>query len=74
MREKIEEAKGGILFIDEAYFLISGTEKSSPQQQCLETLMVAMEKYKGDLSVIFAGYEKEINILLKSNMGLKSRI
>lgn len=74
MREKIEEAKGGILFIDEAYFLVSQAGESTRQQQSLETLMVAMENNASDLSVIFAGYEKEIDTLLNSNPGLASRV
>ena len=74
MREKIEEARGGVLFIDEAYFLAPEERKSTPEQKCLETLLTAMENYKDDLTVIFAGYEKEIDTLIKSNPGLKSRM
>lgn len=74
MWEKIEEAKGGVLFIDEAYFLISKPRESGPQKESLDALMDAMERYAGDLTVIFAGNEKEINELLNSNPGLDSRI
>lgn len=75
MQEKINEAQGGVLFIDEAYFLIpSSSESSSPQKQCLEVLLQEMEKHPDNLSVIFAGYEEEIQQLLKSNPGLDSRV
>lgn len=75
MQEKINEARGGVLFIDEAYFLISSTtDAASPQKQCLEVLLQEMEKHSDQLSVIFAGYEDEIDQLIKSNPGLSSRI
>lgn len=75
MQEKIREAQGGVLFIDEAYFLISKTsDAKSHQKQCLEVLLQEMEKNSDNLSVIFAGYEDEINQLLDSNPGLKSRV
>mgnify|MGYP003290947858 CR=1 FL=1 len=75
MKEKINEAKGGVLFIDEAYFLTSSMkDTNSRQKQCLEVLIQEMENHSDELSVIFAGYESEIDALLKSNPGIASRV
>jgi len=70
--EKIQEAEGGILFIDEAYALHK--EGSSDfGRECLETLIKSMEDRRTDLVVIMAGYPDEMRELLESNPGLKSR-
>ena len=75
MREKIEEAIGGVLFIDEAYFLPSSTsDDRSPQKQCLDVLIQVMENRSDELTVIFAGYQKEIEEMMKSNPGIASRV
>jgi len=75
LKEKIEEAIGGVLFIDEAYFLTSETkDASSPQKQCLDLLVQVMENRSDDLTVIFAGYTDEIEEMMKSNPGLASRV
>ena len=74
MREKIDEARGGVLFIDEAYFLNSDTGgKQSEEAKCLEILLQEMENHPDELSVIFAGYQDEITNLLKFP-GLGSRV
>jgi stage V sporulation protein K len=66
-----EEALGGILFIDEAYSLFkSGNDFGN---EAVETLMKLMEDNRENIMVIIAGYPKEINELLSSNPGLKSR-
>ena len=75
MQEKINEARGGVLFIDEAYFLTSKvSDTGSQQKQCIDVLIQEMEKNSNDLSVIFAGYQNEIDELMKSNPGLASRV
>lgn len=73
-REKIEEAMGGILFIDEAYSL---SQKSSSRndfgKEAIDTIVKAMEDNRGKFTIIMAGYEKEMDELLESNPGLRSR-
>ena len=72
----IEKALGGVLFIDEAYSLASkpGSSGSSFNEECIATLIQAMENYRDNLVVIFAGYSKEMDAFLKSNSGIVSRI
>lgn len=67
----LEEAKGGVLFIDEAYALAG--EKNDFGKVVIETLMVAMEKYRDDIVIIVAGYKDEMEQFLNMNPGLKSR-
>lgn len=64
-----QEALGGILFVDEAYLL----GQSDIGVQVLQKIMKFMEDHAGEVMVIFAGYEKEIQELLKVNPGLSSR-
>lgn len=72
----IEKALGGVLFIDEAYSLASkpGSSGNSFNEECIATLIQAMENYRDNLVVIFAGYSKEMDSFLKSNSGIVSRI
>ncbi len=71
----IEKALGGVLFIDEAYSLASKPGNNSTfNDECIATLIQAMENYRDDLVVIFAGYSKEMDSFLKSNSGIVSRI
>ena len=71
----IEKAMGGVLFIDEAYSLASKQgENSSFNEEAIATLIQAMENYRDDLVVIFAGYSKEMQSFLNSNSGIVSRI
>lgn len=69
----IKKAKGGVLFIDEAYSLATKSEEDFGAE-CISTLIKGMEDYRQDLCVIFAGYEKEMKELLQSNSGFRSRI
>jgi len=69
-REKIEEAKGGILFIDEAYSL---AEDEHFGREAINELVDAITEYYSELCVIVAGYPEEMENFLKSNEGLKSR-
>jgi predicted ATP-dependent protease len=75
MQGKIEEAIGGVLFIDEAYFLSTNNPgNTSPQKQCLNVLIQAMENRSDELTVIFAGYQDEIEKMMKSNPSIASRV
>lgn len=69
----IESAKGGVLFIDEAYSLTPNGSQSDYGSEAIEVLLKAMEDQRGDLVVIVAGYTNEMNTFLNSNPGLKSR-
>ena len=69
----VERAKGGILFIDEAYALASDGN-SSYNDEAIATLIKAMEDYRDNLVVIFAGYTKEMQAFLDSNSGIVSRV
>ena len=68
----IERAKGGVLFIDEAYALTS-KEGNDFGDEAVETLLKAMEDNRDDLVVIVAGYEELMEDFISSNPGLKSR-
>lgn len=70
----IEKAKGGVLFIDEAYSLSTKNSDNSYNADAIATLIKAMEDYRDDLVVIFAGYKKEMQDFLDSNSGILSRI
>ena len=69
---KIEEAKGGVLFVDEAYRLTPRSSGTDYGRIAINQLMAAMEK--GDLVMIFAGYPAEMKDFVNSNPELKSRI
>ena len=68
----IREAFGGVLFIDEAYALIEGSDGIG--EQAVATLIKAMEDRKGEFVLILAGYTNEIKKLIQSNPGFESRI
>ena len=73
--EVVEKALGGVLFIDEAYSLATGDGgEGSFNDECIATLIQAMENYRDNLVVIFAGYKKEMQDFLDSNSGIVSRI
>jgi Cdc6-like AAA superfamily ATPase len=72
VEEKMEEARGGVLFIDEAYELGSGAYGAEAMTQLLA--MLTMDQYKdGKTVVILAGYKEQIDEMLNRNEGLKSR-
>ena len=71
--EVIQNARGGILFIDEAYSLTAGKGENDYGQEAIETLLKGMEDYREDLIVIVAGYPDLMNMFLNSNPGLRSR-
>lgn len=68
----IQQALGGILFIDEAYTLNRGGEQDFGKE-AIDTIVKHMEDHYDDLIVILAGYSKEMDDFLEANSGLKSR-
>lgn len=73
VKKVIEKAKGGVLFIDEAYSITENDKSDSYGRECLTELTKALEDYRDDLVVIVAGYTEPMNKFFKSNPGLKSR-
>jgi len=73
VKEKFKEAKGGVLFIDEAYSLVDD-RKGSFGDEAINTIVQEMENRRDDTIVIFAGYKKEMESFINRNSGLKSRI
>ena len=71
-QDKIKEAMGGVLFIDEAYALI-GDDRDTFGQEAVDTILKAMEDHRDDLVVIVAGYTGPMEKFINSNPGLKSR-
>lgn len=72
--ELIEKARGGVLFIDEAYALTgSRSEGDSYGNEAVATLLKRMEDLRGELVVIVAGYPDEMGSWIKTNPGLQSR-
>lgn len=72
-QEVIDKARGGILFIDEAYSLVKTESSNDFGVEVIELLMKDMEDYRADYVVIVAGYTDKMNTFLKSNPGLASR-
>lgn len=72
VRRQVENALGGVLFIDEAYSLTQNNNEYSGE--AIAELLVCMEKYYDRLIIIFSGYEKEMKDFINANPGLKSRI
>ena len=70
----IKSAIGGVLFIDEAYSLLEGYNNGrSYGEECITTLLLAMENFKGQFALIVAGYPEEMIQFINSNPGLRSR-
>ena len=70
-QEQIQNALGGVLFIDEAYTLAAKNEDFG--QEAIDTILKAMEDHRDDLIVIVAGYTEPMEVFINSNPGLKSR-
>lgn len=73
VKKVIENALGGVLFIDEAYSITENSNSDSYGRECLTELTKALEDYRDDLVVIVAGYKKPMEQFFESNLGLKSR-
>lgn len=71
--ELIDQALGGILFIDEAYSLCSSSSSDQFGEEAINTLLKRMEDERDNLIVIAAGYKDEMNGFINSNPGLRSR-
>jgi probable Rubsico expression protein CbbX len=73
-REVIKKAMGGVLFIDEAYYLYKPENERDYGQESIEILLQVMENNRDDLVVILAGYKDRMDTFFRSNPGLSSRI
>lgn len=70
----LDKAKGGILFIDEAYTLNKKGSNINYGQEAINTILKYMEDHREDIMIIFAGYTKEMEEFLRTNPGLESRV
>ena len=73
-KDILKKAMGGVLFIDEAYYLYRPENERDYGQEAIEILLQVMENQRDDLVVILAGYGDRMNTFFKSNPGLSSRI
>lgn len=73
-REVLKKAMGGVLFIDEAYYLYKPDNERDYGQEAIEILLQVMENHRDDLVVILAGYADRMDNFFRSNPGFRSRI
>src|SRR5882762_1652545 len=73
-REVLKRAMGGVLFIDEAYYLYRPENERDYGQEAIEILLQVMENQRDDLVVILAGYKDRMDSFFRSNPGMSSRI
>jgi len=73
-REIVKKAMGGVLFIDEAYYLYKPENERDYGQESIEILLQAMENQRDDFVVILAGYRDRMDTFFASNPGMSSRI
>ncbi len=73
-KEILKKAMGGVLFIDEAYYLYRPENERDYGQEAIEILLQVMENQRDDLVVILAGYADRMETFFRSNPGLSSRI
>src|SRR5882672_3874810 len=73
-REMLKKAMGGVLFIDEAYYLYRPENERDYGQEAIEILLQVMENQRDDLVVILAGYKNRMDTFFASNPGMASRI
>src|SRR5271165_6971275 len=73
-KEILKKAMGGVLFIDEAYYLYRPENERDYGQEAIEILLQVMENHREDLVVILAGYKDRMDTFFRSNPGLSSRI
>jgi len=73
-KEVLKKAMGGVLFIDEAYYLYRPDNERDYGQEAIEILLQVMENQRDDLVVILAGYADRMDTFFQSNPGMRSRI
>jgi probable Rubsico expression protein CbbX len=73
-KEILKKAMGGVLFIDEAYYLYRPENERDYGQEAVEMLLQAMEGQREDLVVILAGYQDRMNTFFQCNPGFRSRV
>src|ERR1700689_786233 len=73
-KEVLKRAMGGVLFIDEAYYLYRPENERDYGQEAIEILLQVMENQRDDLVVILAGYKERMDTFFRSNPGMSSRI
>lgn len=73
-KEILKKAMGGVLFIDEAYYLYRPENERDYGQEAIEILLQVMENQRDDLVVILAGYRDRMDTFFQSNPGLSSRV
>jgi probable Rubsico expression protein CbbX len=73
-KEVLKKAMGGVLFIDEAYYLYRPDNERDYGQEAIEILLQVMENNRDDLVVILAGYADRMDTFFQSNPGMRSRI
>ena len=73
-KEVLKKAMGGVLFIDEAYYLYRPENERDYGQESIEILLQVMENNRDDLVVILAGYKEKMDKFFESNPGFRSRI
>jgi probable Rubsico expression protein CbbX len=73
-KEVLKKAMGGVLFIDEAYYLYRPENERDYGQEAIEILLQVMENHRDDLVVILAGYKDRMDTFFRSNPGMSSRI
>ncbi|MEU6696705.1 AAA family ATPase [Pseudonocardia sp. NPDC046786] len=73
-KETVRRALGGVLFIDEAYYLHRPGNERDYGGEAIEILLQAMEDHRGDLAVILAGYADRMGTFFTANPGMQSRV
>lgn len=73
-KDVLKKAMGGVLFIDEAYYLYRPENERDYGQEAIEILLQVMENHRDDLVVILAGYKDRMDTFFRSNPGMSSRI
>jgi probable Rubsico expression protein CbbX len=73
-KEVLKRAMGGVLFVDEAYYLYRPENERDYGQEAIEILLQVMENQRDDLVVILAGYKDRMDAFFRSNPGMSSRI
>ena len=73
-KEVLKRAMGGVLFIDEAYYLYKPDNERDYGSEAIEILLQVMENQREDLVIVFAGYKEKMDAFYESNPGLSSRV